>query len=671
MIKQDEMQSNIFSMNDYCSLLLLVLIISGLILCYRMVFYHRRNGFMQFMKFILVPLTAIGGWIIYFIGYYGFGHEQILSSALLAVFSTARLFILGNDLIEIHSYVKGNHLFMLWFSSIAATAAFISASILLHLFGKRLITWCKIWIDRSEETHIFFAVNLSSLSLAKDLLKNNKSRLVLFFDKMDKNENSSLFHEAEEAGAFLISSESVLESLELENEESIVHSPKEETGHIHHDDSKRIYLNKYGLRGKIISRTVHLYFLSTREEWNLGMARTVLGEINSLSPGKPVNLHIRTSSAELEGLFHQSLSGLSAAATTNLINLPEIASRQLISKFNPVNWITKDTQQALASEGFTAMVIGFGQTGRAVLKKLIEFGHFPGVEFNAIVVDKDIQQKIGRFEACFPGLFPNYNIEFVETGPGREEFYHLIKQHANKLDYIVLTLGDDSLNINTATDIQQFLLKLTGKRILIIAQVKDDTNYNLLFDLSMQVGIAIFGRGKDIFTENIIVRGEMEKTAKKIHDYYNLKMDEGKKRRSWSELSLIKQVSNISAANHIYTKLTLSGITVDDVKQFATSTEFVNFLGKERIMNLAKVEHLRWNAVHFSNGWNTWELSETPENATCNNDKMRKLHACLVAWEDLIPVSERFKEDYYKYDKENVINIFELIKNGVYNENCH
>ena len=657
-------------MNEFLSLLIVVICVFLLILFYRVVFYRRRNGFIEFVKYLLVPITLIGGWIIYFIGYSRSEPEQQhLTDALLAVFSTARLFILGNDLIEIHDYVKDDQVFMLWFSVFGALAAFISASILLHLFGKRLITRCKIWIDRSGETHIFFGVNMASLSLARDLIKNNKSRLIIFVREMDNNDDALLFHEVEEAGAFLITRESVLENLELEKEDSIIHAHKEGSVHIPRDDSKHRNIKKLGLLSKVINRTTHLYFLTDREEWNLSKAHDVQDEIYSLSTGKQVTLHIRTSSAELADVFNQSLPRLSPDVKINLINLSEIGSRQFISRYNPVDWIEKDTQKALATADFTVLVAGFGKSGSAILKKLVEYSQFCGSEFMAVVTDKDIQTKKGRFEVCFPGLLSNYNIKFVETEPGRKEFYNLMQQHANKLDYIVLTLGKDDINIQTATDIRQFLLKSTGKRIRIIAQVKDNTNYTLVFDPSKQVSISIFGREKDIFTENIVVRGNLEKTAKKIHDYYNSKMAEGKKRHSWSELSVIKQLSNISAANHIYTKLTLAGLTINHVKQFATTEDFVNFLGAERFENLAKEEHLRWNALDFTNGWDTWRLSEIPENATSNQDEARKLHACLVSWEDLSHVNERFKEDYYTYDKENVSNIFELIKGGIYSDN--
>jgi hypothetical protein len=658
-------------MSELISFLLAGLLISLLILWYRLKYSRRRNGFLQFVKYRLVPVTVISGWTFYFIAYYFYEHEQLLTSGLLAVFSTARFFVLENDLNEIQSFVKVNHLLMLLFSMIGASAVFISAFILLQLFGKRVVNKIKIWMDRSGETHIFFGVNMASLSLVKDLLRKNSSRLVIFIQKMDKNEDVSLYYEVEEAGAYLISRESVMENIELEKEESIIHPHKEGNATSQSNDYKHRNLKELRLTGKLRNRTTHLYFFSSSEDWNLSQARTVMEEINCLSLVKQVTAHIRVTSAELEELFHQSLSTICPNVKINLVNLSEIASRQLISSYNPVDWIDKDTQKALATADFAVLVVGFGQTGSAGLKKLLEYSQFSGSEFKAIVVDKEIQTQKGRFEVCFPGLLSNYNIEFIETEPGRTSFYELIKKQANKLDYIVLTLGNDDLNIQTAKDLQQFLLRSTVKRIRIIAQVKDNNNYNLLFDTSKQVSLSIFGREKDIFTESIVIRGDMEYAAKKIHEYYNSKKEEGTKRQSWHELSVIKRLSNISAAYHIYTKLTLAGITVDDVKKFETTKDFINYLGVERFENLAKEEHLRWNALHFANGWNTWDLNEIPRHAASNKDEVRKLHACLVSWEDLMSVKERFQEDYYAYDYENVSNIFELIKEGVYNEYYH
>ena len=45
--------------------------------------------------------------------------------------------------------------------------------------------------------------------------------------------------------------------------------------------------------------------------------------------------------------------------------------------------------------------------------------------------------------------------------------------------------------------------------------------------------------------------------------------------------------------------------------------------------------------------------------------KNEKKHACLVDWNDLDKVRERFGENYKDYDKDSVRKIYELIKNGI------
>jgi hypothetical protein len=620
----------------------------------------------------MIPLTLIGGWVVYFIGYYQSEPEHgIVSNALLSVFSAGRLFVLGNDLIEIRKCVKADPNYFFWFSLVGASAVFISSSILLHWLGERLVIRFRVWLNRSNESYIFFGVNIASISLAKDLLKNNRKRLVIFVHGLDTQEDAALYTEVIEIGAIPINCKSASECIELEKEESIIHSHKVEGFNVHSNDSKSKFIQKLHLASKVLNNTSHLFFLSDGEELNMSLAHSVMEEINSLAAKKPITFHIRTVSAEFEDIYQENFVNLPTNISVNLVNLPEIASRELIFKYNPVDWVKKDTQKAVVTSNFTVLIIGFGQTGNSVLKKLVENTQFIGSKFHAIVVDKDMSSKKGRFKVFHPGLISNYKIDLIETSPDMAEFYDILSEYKDQLDYIVLTPNEENQNIRNAIEIQQYLLKIATKNIRIIARVNDSNKYNLPHGASEQIRIVTFGREKDTFSENIVVRGDLEKSAKKIHEYYNSKKKSEDKQQSWNELSKIKQLSNISAANSIYTKLRLAGLTIQNIKQCETADNFVDTLGKGRIDNLAITEHLRWNALHFANGWNTWKLADIPKNAASNKNEQKKLHACLVDWNDLALVKERFNEDYYSYDYENVVRIFELIKEGIYTENQH
>jgi hypothetical protein len=240
------------------------------------------------------------------------------------------------------------------------------------------------------------------------------------------------------------------------------------------------------------------------------------------------------------------------------------------------------------------------------------------------------------------------------------------KQHLNTWDYIVISLGDDSLNIRTAIDILNLFSNSTEKSVRILAQVENDDSFHYQPSTSSNVSIDVFGRCRDIFTENIVVRECMDAPAKRIHAYYNAKKEYLHNLLTWDQLARIKMESNISAAEHIRTKLVLAGLTIGQILLMENEEQFKTYLGQERLKNLAMGEHLHWNAIYFTNGWQTWPLQEIPDDQKSNKNEVRKLHACLVGWQEIAEVKNRFGEDYYQYDYDSVINIFKLIKVGIY-----
>ncbi|NVN93831.1 MAG: hypothetical protein HXX18_00970 [Bacteroidetes bacterium] len=647
-------------------------ILYGLMLfsIYYFLFLRKGKRFISFVKFPLALFTFVIGFVVYYIGHSEFEHaHKLITNVLLAFFSTCRLFVLGNDLVEMKDTVKSCPAFMIWFSIAASSAAIVFLSFLLNIFGKGILTFFKIKWNRSKENYIFFGVNEASVSLAEDMIKTKASRLIVFVKHIDVNENESLYDRAELTGALLKSRKSILDYLLVKNEESIIHPHIEDT-----TSAKKIfinsdYLSKLKLLKKLRLRTSHMFFLTENEDINIRSARSVINELNGLNLQEDITIHIRTLLEDVENLYFDSFTKTSPKIAIRFLNDSDIVARQLVNAHNPVddNWIKKDVDKGIATSDFNIMLIGFGQTGISVLKRLVEFGQFVGSEFNAIIIDKAMNSKTGSFNNRYPGLISNYNFDFVETEVGKVEYYELIKKNLNELDYLIITLGNDALNVQAAFDIQQLARKISDRPLKILVRLNDSYAYDNLFQSTENISIEIFGREKDVFTEDIIIRASLEKTARKIHTYYNAQSDP-LKRQSWDQLSRIKQLSNISVAEHIHTKLALAGLTIADVKQIGNKEQFILKIGEERLLNIAKGEHLRWNAHLFANGWVEYKLNEIPDKATSNKNEIKKLHACLVSWDQLSKVNKRFNEDYYKYDRENVTNIFELIKNGIYTE---
>ena len=66
--------------------------------------------------------------------------------------------------------------------------------------------------------------------------------------------------------------------------------------------------------------------------------------------------------------------------------------------------------------------------------------------------------------------------------------------------------------------------------------------------------------------------------------------------------------------------------------------------------NLAKLEHLRWNASHEIMGYTPMPSSVPPNERGCNESRM--WHNCLVPWEDLDAESDMISyiKDYKAFD---------------------
>ena len=129
---------------------------------------------------------------------------------------------------------------------------------------------------------------------------------------------------------------------------------------------------------------------------------------------------------------------------------------------------------------------------------------------------------------------------------------------------------------------------------------------------------------------------------------------------SWAQLPEIRKLSNLSAALHLVTKLKLAGLSPEMIRARQDKAGFIEMLGEERLNNLAKGEHLHWNATLFAHGWDTW--TAIPGRDSGNKDEKRRLHACLVDWEELQRIEKRFGEPYRAYDRIYVENIYDWLQ---------
>ena len=129
---------------SYCDWLSNAVIAAVLLLLYVIYYFYfqkKKDSFIQYVRLILLPYTVASGLGIYFIGYQ-FGNSEhclwwrVIPNILESIFSTTRLFILGNDFVELEAPFKHGAIFNAMFALTASLAAFIFVSFMAQVFFK-------------------------------------------------------------------------------------------------------------------------------------------------------------------------------------------------------------------------------------------------------------------------------------------------------------------------------------------------------------------------------------------------------------------------------------------------------------------------------------------------------------------------------------------------------
>ncbi|MFI3240629.1 MAG: hypothetical protein R3Y22_08595 [Bacteroidales bacterium] len=619
-------------MNQEVLQIILVLVVLAL---YIYLLARLRHRVTAFRNYFLLPVTALLGFGVYFAGYYALGDDGVVVNVILAIFSTVEMVVLKSDIVGIAQSCRDSELYMFLFGLAHAMAIVLIATTVLSIWGKRLTTKIMLRINRKKRSYILFDVNEEAMTLATDLLKNDKRRLVIFV-----SEDNSKTTEIERMGAYYIDSA-----------------------------KSRNRVGGSSLFSNIVSSNSELFYISNNESKNMNGALQMLSLLKKLPKDKlkiaeeSIDMHIRIASEDMQQVFMEARKAQGVNLNFSIFNEADIIATQLINNYPPVSYIKPDTDTATATVDYDIMIIGFGKRGRAILRKTIEFGQFIGSTYRATIVDVAIKQKIGSFNATYPAVTKCYDIDTFDGHASSDDFFELLRNRSSSLKQIIISLSTDNENIKRAIEIHKILttLKRTDIDIIVVTHSEDD--YDYMHTSNNFASLHCIGRNNEIYTEEIIVNDAIAAKAVVSHNYYNAKK-RPEKRQEWRTLSSHKQQSNISASLHIPTKLALMGLTAEELQQFAANEKYLDFLrsNKERYDNLARTEHLRWNAFHYVRGWQQWELSNENCAGKPTGDEIRKLHICLVEWDALGALDTHQGQEvgtYQGYDYDNSDNIWE------------
>ncbi len=365
---------------------------------------------------------------------------------------------------------------------------------------------------------------------------------------------------------------------------------------------------------------------------------------------------------------------------------------------HPVNFVDLDVKDnpGTVKTPFTALVIGAGETGRDAIRFLYEFGAFVDNSssaenvirspFNCYAVDARANEVGGRFFAFAPAVAAARNpdgsslVNFLKCSINSPEFYSLLDDLCEKLNYVVVSLGDEELNSSVAVTVHSYIRRgrtdLKNFRIFVKSEGELQSDWSSAvyahYNSPDENIIIPFGRKKDIYTYCMVVADDFEREGyayyKRYTDLHNGLTDNGipaeqmwKERHAkimkkacdnpsmklevWSELRR-KEHQDLSNAYHRQTKMHIAKSVFPDM----TALDEMPALLMD---NLARLEHLRWNASHEILGYRHYD-DEVPNTHTCN--ERLKRHNCLISWQDLPAESEsataagQSYTDYASYD---------------------
>ncbi len=635
-----------FTLWNLIGFFILFIVIIG----YCLLLVKNKKLCLNIRNWVLIPITAVGGFCIYFLGYMDEGSLHSLTALILRSFiSTFHMFFLHSDLIEVSKHMHESVIYMTLFSIIHFLAFLITFMIVIQLFGKHLLSWIMLKRNTAEKNYIFFGLNEESLELAKSLLKDKEQeRQIVIFDKRIKNKLDTA------------SKSKILESVFQNREPLFEQVSKLDVLLLNREFTQENTLKDIGVAKLLNKGKAYLFFFSGNIDYNIQSALNAIDEIKNNPEFKAtVSIYVRANADYMINLFEKKST---ENIEVHIINPAKLAAMELVINYPPVNYVDVDKQKAVARKDFTALIIGLGEVGHYALRLLTEHGQFVDTKFHATVIDKDMDSKQGEFEYRFPGM-KHYDIEYKKQLVNSNEYWELLDRKSETLDYIVISLGNTELNMRTAVSICRFMERKTNHPIHIFVKVHNSADYDYMKVTTEKFQpIKIFGSNESIFTEEIIVNEARATVAKKIHDYYNNQKD-ASKQVAWQDLSHIKKITNVSAAIHLQTKLAMAGVSIQEIKLNSCENDFLAQLGRERYDNLAKGEHLHWNATLFSNEWDTWHPA--PGEHLVNKDERRKLHACLVDWDELEEVEKIFDEPYRDYDYDSIRKIWKLIKENI------
>ena len=514
---------------------------------------------------------------------------------------------------------------VMFFWLIHIIAFFTAATALLIRFGNDLLRWIRIITSKISDVDLIFGVNAESLAFGRNIADLDGNMLV-YVDSVIKDDYEASIRE--------------IGGLTYSDKEAMKAS-------VPFLKSIRIKAGKTRLR---------LYAFSREFDRNMHYARMMSESLNNIGVLPDQTELTLLGTDEWKGMFFQSSDTQYGYGSVISFDETEMSARLLMNEYPLCNAINFD-ENGRAVEDMNVLIVGFGRIGHEVLRKVIANGQFEGSSFRATVYDPNFEQRTGFFKSQYPNMFANYNIDFEPHGGRGNKIFKFLQDNASRLKYIVVCLDDR----DTARDIAVHMVDRL-----------QTMGYSLNVYTCDSKSVRCYSRyAKEcqthwLYDSDLLYSGELDKYAMELNHRYS-----GGKSvlEDWKRCAYFDRMSSRASVDYL----------IPLIRRVTANT---GRMTPEQRENLAKSEHLRWCAFHYTFGFDVMEKEEFVQRIKSRQSELRESgsskikitkdtktlkHVCLVEWDELDEISRiensltNASRNYKDSDRMNIDMVTELI----------
>ena len=535
----------------------------------------------------------------------------VLCAVLLTLFDSIQIFGGGGDFGAIQLALQGLNpdwlrtAYSVWSVILIVLAPVLTLSFIVTLV-KNLWSYIRYFFFFKKDIYVFSELNQKSLSLASDIKANHEKSVIIFAD-VSENDDEGAYELKDSAKA--------LHALCFKTDMPVINFRM-------HSDKRHIYF----------------FAISDNEAKNLNQT---LKLIELYKDRANTDIYLFSTKKASEILLSSIDKGEIKVRRIN-------EARSLINRiFYEDGKIIYDTAREAGNgkREISAVIVGMGRHSEEMVKALSWFGQMDGysLEINAFDLDKLAEDK---FIASAPELMSDKFNGVIADGEAQYKisvhsgldvnsvsFVREIQKIKNAT-YVLVALGNDDLNINTAVQLRTYFERM-GIKPYIQAIVYNTQQKNALACIKNHKGqlydIDFIGDIESSYNERTVMASELENEALERHlKWAKTENDRVQKEKEFWDYEYNYRSSFASAVHmkaRVYCKIHGADKKTEELTEAERDT-------------IERLEHRRWNAYMRSEGY---IFSGSTEEKSRND--LAKIHNNLTDYASLDEAVKRKDSD--------------------------